>query len=106
MKKGKVFGKGQLTVLIMVVALGCAIWLNAKYVPSSTKYLGEASYVGNTDGEASVETAAKADKNTEDYFTSAKKERETVRDEAKDTVEEMLDNDALSEEDRQRCRKK
>ena len=30
MKKGKVLGKGQITVAVMVLALGAAIWLNAK----------------------------------------------------------------------------
>ena len=43
MKKGKVLGKGQIAVGIMVIALGAAVWLNTKYLPSSSKYLGEAS---------------------------------------------------------------
>ena len=60
MKKGKVFGKGQLTVALMLVALGGAIWLNTKYLPSNTKYLGEASYVNNSSAAEAVETAAKA----------------------------------------------
>ena len=100
MKKGKVLGKAQLTVLIMVLALGCAIWLNAKYVPSSAKYLGEASYVSTSEGEAAVETAAKADNKSEDYFTTAKKARESARDEAQEKVEEMLDNKNLTDEDK------
>ena len=45
MKKGKVFGKSQIVVAVMLLALGGAIWLNMKYTPSSGKYLGEASYV-------------------------------------------------------------
>ena len=48
MKKGKVFGKSQIAVTAMVLALAAAIWLNMKYTPSSGKYLGEASYVNNT----------------------------------------------------------
>ena len=45
MKKGKVFGKTQIAVTVMVFALAGAIWLNMKYTPSSGKYLGEDSYV-------------------------------------------------------------
>lgn len=48
MKKGKVFGKTQIAVTVMVFALAGAIWLNMKYTPSSGKYLGEASYVSNS----------------------------------------------------------
>lgn len=98
MKKGKVLGKGQLTALVMVVALGAAIWLNAKYLPSDTKYLGEASYVGNTsDGEA-VQTSAKV--KNEDYFTTAKAERERARKEACETIEETIKDDKLTETDK------
>lgn len=97
MKKGKVFGKSQLTVALMVIALGGAIWLNTKYLPSSTKYLGETSYVGNTSSEKAVETAAKADK---DYFGESKEEREKARKEAVELIEETLDNDNLKEKDK------
>lgn len=101
MKKGKVLGKGQITVAVMLLALGCAIWLNTKYLPSDTKYLGEASYVSNTtDKENAVETSAKAEKTETDYFQNAKKEREAARDKATEQVEEMLDSKNLSEEDK------
>lgn len=100
MKKGKVLGKGQLAVGVMVLALGAAIWLNTKYLPSDTKYLGEASYVDNTSEDIAVETSAKTEKIEEDYFTTAKRERETARKEACETIEETLDNDNLSEEDK------
>jgi len=99
MKKGKVLGKGQITVAVMLIALGAAIWLNAKYLPSDTKYLGEVSYVSNSSSsEKVVETAAKAE--TADYFTSAKKERESARKEACETIEEMLKNEKLTDADK------
>ncbi len=99
MKKGKVLGKGQLAVGVMVIALAAAIWLNAKYLPSDTKYLGEASFVSNGEQtESAVETAAKAEKS--DYFTTAKKEREKTREKAIETIENTLDNDKLSAEDK------
>lgn len=100
MKKGKVFGKGQIAVAVMLLALGAAVWLNAKFLPSETKYLGEASYVRGTEesnGEV-VETSGKVE--SEDYFTSAKKAREEARKESSETIEELLKSDKLSEEDK------
>ena len=99
MKKGKVLGKGQIAVGIMVIALGAAVWLNTKYLPSSSKYLGEASYVSNTSSSnEAVETAAKVE--TSDYFATAKKEREDARNEACETIEETLKNTKVSDEDK------
>ena len=90
MKKGKVLGKGQIAVGLMVVALAAAVWLNTKYMPSSTKYLGEASYVSNTqEDKNAVETAAKPQEKA-DYFETAKKEREAAREEACELIEETL----------------
>ncbi len=97
MKKGKVLGKSQLTVALMVVALGAAIWLNSKYLPSDTKYLGEASYVSNSSESEAVETSAKAES---DYFTTAKKDREKAREDAIELIEDTLDNDKLKEGDK------
>lgn len=97
MKKGKVLGKSQLTVGLMVVALGAAIWLNTKYLPSDTKYLGEASYVSTSSAGDAVQTSAKAET---DYFTTAKKDREKAREDAIELIEETLDNDKLKEGDK------
>lgn len=100
MKKGKVFGKSQIAVTAMVLALAAAIWLNMKYTPSSGKYLGEASYVNNTSSESeAVQTSAKAQEN-DDYFTTAKKERENARKESQELIEETLKNDKLTDEDK------
>ena len=98
MKKGKVFSKGQLAVAVMLLALGAAVWLNTKYLPSSTKYLGEASYVNSNQENNAVETGTKVEKG--DYFATAKKDRQKARELAKETVEELLDTDKLSEEDK------
>ena len=99
MKKGKVLGKGQIAVGVMLLGLAAAVWLNAKFLPSSTKYLGEASYVDNSqeDTENAVETSAKVE---EDYFESAKKDREKAREKASEVIEEMLDTDKLSDGDK------
>lgn len=101
MKKGKVFGKTQIVVAVMVVALGAAIWLNMRYSPTSGKYLGEASYVSNTSSDSSaVQTAAKAKEEKSDYFATVKKERESTRKEAQEAIEETLKNNKLTEEDK------
>lgn len=96
MKKGKVLGKGQLAVGVMVIALVAAIWLNTKYMPSSTKYLGEASYVSNSSTDA-VETAAK----TDDYFATAKADREKTIKTAVETVKEVLKSESLTDKDKE-----
>ncbi len=107
MKKGKVFSKGQVTVAVMLLSLAAAIWLNAKYVPSSTKYLGEASYVNGTveENKTTVQTSAKAETDT-DYFTEARKEREKNRKDAAETVEELLNNKNLTAADKKEALKK
>ena len=99
MKKGKVFGKSQIAVTAMVLALAAAIWLNMKY-SSSSKYLGQATYVNGSSSQSSaVETSAKAKEST-DYFAEVKKERETARKKAQELIEETLKNDKLTEEDK------
>lgn len=105
MKKGKVFGKGQVAVAVMLLGLAAAVWLNAKFLPSDTKYLGEASYVQGSaedEGEA-LQTGASAQK---DYFETAKKDREKALNEAEEKIEELLDNDSLSAEEKASVMKK
>ncbi len=104
MKKGKVLTKGQITVGVLVLGLALAVWLNAKYVPTSTKYLGDAVYVDATEEGEAVETAAKVD--SSDYFETAKKERENARKEASETVEELLKTDKLTENDKKEIMEK
>ncbi len=95
MKKGKVFGKGQIVVGVMILALAGAIWLNTKYLPTSTKYLGESTYVDNGKSEA-VQTGAPAS----DYFTTAKDDREKARKSAIEEAEELLKSAKLTDEDK------
>ncbi len=98
MKKGKVLGKGQLAIGVMVVALIAAVWLNTKYMPTSTKYLGEASFV-STSSDKAVETSANASE--QDYFVTAKAEREKQLKNTTDTVKELLKSENLTEKDKE-----
>ena len=90
MKKGKVLGKSQLVLAVMIVALGAAVWFNMKYAPNtdndSTKYLGQAEYVDANSSGDTLETGA----NTNDYFTKARNERNQNRAEIKEELEETI----------------
>lgn len=102
MKKGKVFGKTQIALAIMVVALGAAIWLNMEYstvsapnsADTSSKYLGQAEYVN---AEAITE-----EDSVEAYFSKLKKERKQARDEAIGIIEDSLANTSLSADEREK----
>lgn len=96
MKKGKVIGKGQIVVGVMIVALAAAVWLNTKYLPSSTKYLGESTYVDNQNDGQAVQTGA----TVSDYFETAKADREKVRSEAIEEIEEILKSSKLTDNDK------
>lgn len=98
MKKGKVFGKAQIALVLMVLALGAAVWLNMRF--SSDKYLGEATYVGKDDTPAAVTTGAKVKTESADYFTTAAKEREKTYEKVEETVKETLKSGVLTDEDK------
>ena len=89
MKKGTILGKSQIILAVMVLALGAAVWFNVKYSSDSkngNKYLGQAEYVDNMSGEA-LQTGAESD-----YFVTAKKERDSARDDTKADLQETIKN--------------
>lgn len=100
MKKGKVFGKSQIAVTVMIFALAAAVWLNMKVAPSSAKHLGEASYVSSSEKGGAVQTGAKPESTDENYFKTAKSDREKARKAAQELIEETLKNKNLTEEDK------
>ena len=65
MKKGAIIGKRQVLLAVLVVALSAAVYLNWQFsqndgqyditgaLTSSTSYLGDVQYVGNT-GDTTV----------------------------------------------------
>ena len=97
MKKGKVLTLSQITVAAMVLILGAAVWLNARYSGDITskkvKYMGESTLVSEDVSPNAVETSAKV---KEDYFTSAKQERDEAHKKAQQTAEDLL-NDVESD---------
>ncbi|MCQ2477898.1 MAG: SpoIIIAH-like family protein [Clostridia bacterium] len=102
MKKGKVFSKGQAVIVLMVVALGAAVWLNMKFT-SNEKYLGQAKLVNGTSSKKVTETSAKVAET--DYFAQGKSDRKAALEKAQKQVAEMLDSDKLTDTDREQAAK-
>lgn len=98
MKKGKVFSKVHITMLVMALALGAAVWLNMRF--SSEKYLGEATYVDNKSSSSAVQTSAKADA---DRFKEAVSEREKAYKKAEELVRDTLDKESVSKEEKEQA---
>lgn len=107
MKKGKVFGKKQILLAGMVVALAGAVWLNMEYsggngigtAESSSltaSYLGQAQYVNSSIGGETVETAAKAE--STDTFEKNRKERNSTRKEAIEQLEDTISDAKIGDD--------
>ena len=100
MKKGKVFTKSQAILVVMVLCLGAAVWLNMKF-SSGEKYLGEATYVNkSTETAQTVQTSAKVDATDKNYFETAKKERSENLKKQQETVKETLRSSSLTDEEK------
>lgn len=105
MKKGKVFGKKQLTLAVMAVALCGAVWLNMEYSASgggfmadddtepTASYLGQAQFV---DGDAEEDSVATSGNVGGDYFEKIREERNETRSEAIDELEDTAADAKLS----------
>ncbi len=112
-----IFGKKQVLLAVLVVALGVAVYLNyyfsAQNPPvtdvnastSSSKNLGDAQYVNNgstttppTGGESGTTTTT-GDPN--DYFVQARLNRENARQEALDIIRDLMNDVKASEQTQQ-----
>ncbi len=104
MKKGKVFGKHHVVLALMLLALGGAVWLNMKF-SSNEKYMGEATFVNDSEasGGEVVQTAAPAEQ--EDYFEKAKKDRQDALTQAQELVEETLKSATVTDAEREQALK-
>lgn len=108
MKKKKIFGKKQVIMAALLLALGGAVWLNMQYSSgaggfistgqtSSVKNLGDTKYVANVSETSAVQTAAETD-----YFTVAAADRKKAREEALSLLEETtrsVDSDSEAKSD-------
>lgn len=95
----KIFGKKQVLLATLVVALGVAVYLNYYFATqqpavetggntstSSRDNLGDAQYVGGS-AMSSV-----PEKDGTDYFDQARENRDTAREKAVETIKELLNN--------------
>ena len=110
------FGKRQVVLAALVLALGAAVYLNWQFsdnndllatnVVQSTKELGEAKYV-NTAAKSSsqdkIDEKSDSDVQTisekaNEYFAKATASRQKARDEASDMIKEILNDVKSSDE--------
>ncbi len=107
------FGKRQLILAALVLALGTAVYLNWQFSSNkdlfeensitSTKELGEAQFVNNTPSEENKEESKEENKdgepqNSSEYFSKAKTTRQKARDDATEMIKEILEDAKSSEE--------
>ncbi len=87
MKKGKVIGKKQLILAVMVLALGAAVWFNMRYSGSENqKYLGQTQFVENSEEGDTLETSGSVN----NYFENSRTEREKARTKAQEEITEAI----------------
>ncbi len=96
MKKGTVFGKKQLVLAGLIVALGAAVWINMQFASTNNKAgdLSSADYLagsGNLGQAVEVNTSVSS-------LNSAKSELKEQRDELVKTLSETIDNVTESED--------
>ncbi len=99
MKKGAVFGKRQLLLGVLILALSAAVYLNWQFskaggeyditgaITSNTSYLGDVQYVGNP-GDTSVSDA----QSRVAYFQEARDNRAAARQEGLKILEDIIGN--------------
>lgn len=99
------FGKKQVLLATLVVALGVAVYLNyyfatqdpnigANAPASSSDNLGDAQFVGNN----SVVSEPPDDGDSDDYFVQARLSREQAREEALDIVKDLMNDVKATDE--------
>lgn len=106
----RIFGKKQVLLATLIVALGVAVYLNYYFSSqqppttnvngqptsstSSTHNMGDAQFVGNSSVVSSPESIA----DTNDYFVQARLNRESAREEALDIVKDMMNDVKATDE--------
>lgn len=109
----KWIGKKQVLLAALVVALGLAVYLNYSFAgdhplgsasgnlstaATTVKNLGDSKYVNATTGKPGAEKT--------DYFTTARKSRETSREEGIELLQDTLADVTLSEDARRQTLEK
>jgi stage III sporulation protein AH len=112
-----IFGKKQIMLAVLVLALGVAVYLNYYFSTrnpittdasaiTSSKNLGDAKFVDNPSAvEPSGKTGDKA-ADSSDYFAQAQKNRENARQEAIDIIRDLINNAKANKETQQQALEK
>ena len=98
-----IIGKRQIILASLILVLGIAIYLNWQFsngndlvvtnqTESETKNYGDAQYVDN-------QTGVESDSDT--YFAEAKLSRQKTRDEAVETIQSMISDEGIEEEQKE-----
>ena len=105
----RIFGKKQVLLATLIVALGVAVYLNYYFSSqqppttdvngrptssTSSRNMGEAQFVGNSSVVSSPESTVDAN----DYFVQARLSRESAREEALDIVKDMMNDVKATDE--------
>ncbi len=119
-----VFGKRQILLATLVLALGIAIYLNWQFSQTgkdltladdanASKNYGEAQFVGTDDEDAAdaidvtgitdFTDAIVTNNAGEDYFIEARLNKKQSRDEAVETLQEILQDSAITEEEKDKA---
>ncbi len=111
-----IFGKKQVMLAVLVVALGIAVYLNyyfstnnpitrdANTSTTSSKSLGDAKFVDNPSTVTTTQHSKTEDPN--DYFVQARKNRENARQEAVDLIKDMMNDAKATKEIQQKALEK
>lgn len=104
MKKSMIIGKRQMILAGLVFALAIAVWLNMNYAAkdggfdiaaelTSSKYLGEAQYVGASDVQSGAASGvAEVGASVSDPLEPIRKNRSEVRKEAVELLEDTIED--------------
>ena len=105
----RIFGKKQVLLATLIVALGVAVYLNYYFYSqqppttdvngrptssTSSRNMGDAQFVGNSSVVSSPESTVDAN----DYFVQARLSRESAREEALDIVKDMMNDVKATDE--------
>lgn len=104
--------KRQLLTATLVIALGAAVAVNwyysnpdtaiknetTTYIESVSGNLGDSMLVAGTVQSEETTTDAVSDSSSDAYFAEAKISRQNANDKIEDSIDEMLDNDNLTED--------
>ena len=105
----RIFGKKQVLLATLIVALGVAVYLNYYFSSqqppttdvngrptssTSSRNMGDAQFVGNSSVVSSPESTVDAN----DYFVQARLSRESAREEARDIVKDMMNDVKATDE--------